>query len=104
MGAAFFLCGVAAPCETKALNLGVRGSAPASLVGASYILWERIYSRLQVTVILSWGQLEKIPLIAVVVVVIQPVIDPALYIFKRRQDSYLIADIVKYELDTEIDR
>ena len=39
------------------------------------IYWKRVDACLEVCVVLAWGKLEEIPLTAVVVVVIHPVID-----------------------------
>ena len=62
-----------ASLETKAINLGVWGSAP--LLCLAFWFWDRqrIYAGCQIPVILAGCQLCQIPLIPVMVVIICPV-------------------------------
>ena len=79
--------------ETKALNPGVWGRAPV-LLSFRIIYRKRIDSCLQILVILLWRQLQKIPLIAVIVVIVNPVINFCDNILEDDTSSNCFADFV----------
>ena len=79
--------------KLKAINLGVRGSAPGTKI-FRFPLFKRIYYGLKEFVILSRRQLFKFSLVTVIVVIVHPVIYDSNYLFICFALLYQVRDFV----------